>query len=248
MEDRKKQLKVRMWLSLSVALVFFVFCIVFFKFPDNSMENFVFRIDENGDAIVMGYTGDASTLEIPSEYEGHKVRYISESAFAGFSSSVKKVIIPSSVREIGDDAFADCSQLKTVVLSEGLRTIGYGAFRNCSSLKKITLPESLEKIDDYAFNACISLSSLKIPGNVEYIGYEAFGACESLRLDVSENALAAEVAEEYMIDTGKVDTFALRIVIIVVCSVIGVGVAVFLIRKFSRKSVAANAGKGNSTQ
>ena len=51
-----------------------------------------------------------------------------------------------------------------------------------------------------------------------------------------------------MIDTGKVDTFALRIVIIVVCSVIGVGVAVFLIRKFSRKSVAANAGKGNSTQ
>ena len=162
MEDRKKQLKVRMWLSFSVALVFFVFCIVFFKFPDNSMENFVFRIDENGDAIVMGYTGDASTLEIPSEYEGHKVRYISESAFAGFSSSVKKVIIPSSVREIGDDAFADCSQLKTVVLSEGLRTIGYGAFRNCSSLKKITLPESLEKIDDYEKKAEIDN---KIVGN-----------------------------------------------------------------------------------
>ena len=162
LEDRKKQLKVRMWLSFSVALVFFVFCIVFFKFPDNSMENFVFRIDENGDAIVMGYTGDASTLEIPSEYEGHKVRYISESAFAGFSSSVKKVIIPSSVREIGDDAFADCSQLKTVVLSEGLRTIGYGAFRNCSSLKKITLPESLEKIDDYEKKAEIDN---KIVGN-----------------------------------------------------------------------------------
>lgn len=235
MEQKNRQLKVRIWLSISVALVFFVFCIVFFRFPDNSRENFVFRIDEDGYAMVMGYTGDASTLEIPSEYEGHAVKYIAENAFGGHLSSLKKVVIPSSVEEIGADAFSDCPELKTVVLNEGLKTIGFGAFRNCTALKRITLPESLERIDDYAFNACISLSSLKIPANVDYIGYEAFGACESLRLDVSENALAAEVAQEYRIDTGEVNTFAIQIAIIAVVSVAGVAVAVILIRRFSVK-------------
>ena len=50
------------------------------------------------------------------------------------------------------------------------------------------------------------LPSVKVPSSVTEIGADAFLGCESLVLDVSENTLAAEMAESYGIPTSFGDS------------------------------------------
>ncbi len=239
--DRNK-IKIRVCIALAVALFAFFFAIIFFKFYDNTYEGFVFK-KENGYAVVMGYTGHASKLEIPSTHEGLEVRYISESAFGGADSPIKEITIPSTVKEIGKDAFAGSPVLKTVKLSEGLEVIGEGAFSNCPSLKNIKLPKTLLKIDDKAFYACIRLKKLKVPSSVDYIGTYAFASCERLLLDVSENSIAADVAEQYKIETGKVDKTNVYLVIIALTSGAMLLAIWFVARAVKKKRASQAASK-----
>lgn len=58
------------------------------------------------------------------------------------ASSVETVIIPDTVTEIGDYAFADCFSLSSADLPDSLKIIGYEAFRR-TSLSEITFPASL---------------------------------------------------------------------------------------------------------
>ena len=71
------------------------------------------------------------------------------------------------------------SSLKTVVVMRG-KNIGNDAFRNCSSIESIILPDSLTDIGDNAFNGCDSLASIDISDNIIYIGENAFNRCSEL--------------------------------------------------------------------
>lgn len=79
------------------------------------------------------------------------VDMIPRSAFAG--SKLSKIILPVSVKEIGVEAFANCTELTSVAFEEagatngvaGL-TIGDRAFLGCEKLAVLTLPARLENI------------------------------------------------------------------------------------------------------
>lgn len=76
--------------------------------------------------------------------------------------------------------FGYCTSLKEILLPEALEELGVYAFYECRELKNITLSPSLTKIDPYAF--CNSgLTSITVPDNVEYIGEFAFGNCPKLQ-------------------------------------------------------------------
>ena len=64
--------------------------------------------------------------------------------------------------------------LKHVVLPEGLQNIGDGMFNQCTSLESIRLPNSLQHIGKDAFKQCESLAYLTIPASVKTIGDAAF--------------------------------------------------------------------------
>lgn len=78
---------------------------------------------------------------------------IEDYAFMG-CSSLKNVIIPTSVVSIGDGAFDSCETLATVSFSDAehskLKTIGKEAFAHCA-VTSIRLPASLTKIGVGAF-------------------------------------------------------------------------------------------------
>ena len=95
------------------------------------------------------------------------------------SSDITDVILPSSLKEIGNGAFAGCS-LKELAIPEGVTTIGYGAFRN-SQIVHITIPQSVVSIGDGAFSYCKSLESIHIPEAVSKIPERAFFNCHSLK-------------------------------------------------------------------
>eukprot|EP00571_Detonula_confervacea_P012533 CAMPEP_0172312338 /NCGR_PEP_ID=MMETSP1058-20130122/17137_1 /TAXON_ID=83371 /ORGANISM="Detonula confervacea, Strain CCMP 353" /LENGTH=142 /DNA_ID=CAMNT_0013025755 /DNA_START=19 /DNA_END=447 /DNA_ORIENTATION=- len=65
--------------------------------------------------------------------------------------SLDSVVLPSSVTEIGDNTFSDCTKLKEVVLNEGIQTIVRGAFYRCSSLERVVIPSTVAKVGDNAF-------------------------------------------------------------------------------------------------
>ena len=55
-------------------------------------------------------------------------------------SSLTSVTIPNSVTSIGENAFAGCNKTTTIIIPESVRSIGNSAFTNCSSLTSITIP------------------------------------------------------------------------------------------------------------
>ena len=60
---------------------------------------------------------------------------------------VTKIYRYSSVEEIQDYAFCNCTSLESLVIPSLVTYIGPFAFKNCDSLKKISIPISYGEID-----------------------------------------------------------------------------------------------------
>ena len=95
--------------------------------------------------------------------------------------SLEVVSLPSTLKEIGVKAFAECRNLREIVIPEGVTTIGFNAFSDCTSLTSITIPQSVISIGNYAFSGCSSLTTdIVIPEGVTTIGESVFKGCSSL--------------------------------------------------------------------
>ena len=98
-------------------------------------------------------------------------------AYSGFGyytgCSFTDLIIPNSVKTIGNRAFYYCSNLQNITLSDELTSIGDWAFFMCG-LKHVTIPNNVTTIGNGAFSYCFNLSSIDIPNSVTSIGSEAF--------------------------------------------------------------------------
>ena len=134
-----------------------------------------FQADSNGfvinsDNAVIGYTGDATQITIPSTATA-----IEEEAFRNITT-ITSVAISNGVTIIYKNAFADCSALATVTFGDDctLETIDEVAFARCTALSNIVLPDSLGLIGRCAFLNCSALTHINIPENVTWIYVEAF--------------------------------------------------------------------------
>ncbi len=84
------------------------------------------------------------------------------------------VVIPGSVKEIGEWAFEDNTALTSVVIPDSVKKIGFCAFYKCANLKCAVIPESITVIEDGAFEGCKNLTDVNIPDSVEEIGDGVF--------------------------------------------------------------------------
>ena len=50
---------------------------------------------------------------------------------------IKKIVIPKSVKSIGDGAFANCKSLQSIEIPDSVKSIGDEAFYNCTSLQRL---------------------------------------------------------------------------------------------------------------
>ena len=92
-------------------------------------------------------------------------------------TSLKSIVIPNSVKELGQSIFDGCTSLESVVLSNQITKIPSQAFLDCKSLTEVTLPASVTSIEGYGFGNCSSLSKIEILGTLKSIGYSAFSGC-----------------------------------------------------------------------
>lgn len=117
---------------------------------------------------------DFRSVIIPST-----VTEIGSEAFA--ASNVSKIEIPFSVTKIGAGAFMECSHLESVILPPSLTEINGLLFQWCFKLKNVVIPETVTNIDNWAFQGCSELKSINIPETVTNIGCEAFDGCSELK-------------------------------------------------------------------
>ena len=132
--------------------------------------------DDEGEIGVFQFCTELETVMLPES-----LRKIGESAFMHCTALVH-VDIPSGVNEIGDDAFEGCLSLENVTIPEGVVELPHGIFHDCESLESVKLPSSLKKIGEMAFNGCFYLTTINDDAleGVTEIGACAFYSCSSL--------------------------------------------------------------------
>ena len=65
-----------------------------------------------------------------------------------------------NIKDIGSNAFQNCSSLTSIIIGNSVTSIGDRAFQSCSGLTSIEIPDSVTSIGDYAFYNCTNLTSI----------------------------------------------------------------------------------------
>ena len=104
-------------------------------------------------------------------------------AFWAFSDNefLESVSLPTTVNVTDGRAFYGCRKLKTADLSlTSIADLGDGMFNDCTELSSILFPITLRSISSSCFQNCVNLKDLEIPEGVTSIGESCFSDCESL--------------------------------------------------------------------
>lgn len=96
------------------------------------------------------------------------------------NNDIRYVYFPSTLKEIGEEAFAGCQNLVSIDLPEGLERLGKACFYRCKKLSKIYVPNSLIEIGRSAFNSCSALTEVVFGESLKIIGEKAFADCTML--------------------------------------------------------------------
>ncbi len=131
---------------------------------------------------------------------------------AEFNTNTCHIVIPKTVTEIGENAFAglsdDDSTIRYISFEEGsaIQTIGKEAFRYNSDLVEIILPEGLKEIKEGAFSNTKNLAGIIIPESVTYIGKRAFADGAKLKnVEIRAVEFTTDVNKNNYTDTSKFD-------------------------------------------
>ncbi len=76
----------------------------------------------------------------------------------------KKTVIPATTKIIGENAFANITDITEILIPEGVVNISEGAFKGCSGATKITIPRSVTNIGENAFDGCKAVTDVYYGG------------------------------------------------------------------------------------
>ncbi len=121
-------------------------------------DDLVFELYSSGymiKGLKSGAKLESGYMILPETFNGKKVLKIKDGAFKG-NTEIKGVVIPASVREVGEKAFFGCTELKTATFlsSESASenaVIGKSAFEGCVNLSEVTLGNSVKSVLENAF-------------------------------------------------------------------------------------------------
>ncbi|WP_270567652.1 hemoblobin-interacting domain-containing protein, partial [Clostridium beijerinckii] len=116
-------------------------------------------INNDAEYEIIGYTGSAGNVVIPSQINNKPVTSIGQEAFEGRdihgeptqSYYITSIIIPNTIKSIGIGAFAHCIYLTSISIPNSVTSIGHAAFADCGNLRSIEVPDSVTNIGPYAF-------------------------------------------------------------------------------------------------
>ena len=140
-------------------------------------------VKEIGDGAFSNCIGFFGTLEMTHPSRIDNLIKIGKEAFAGVRNITGALMIPNTVKEIGDGAFRGCISFdKHLTLSKNLTKIGKEAFSGCKKLiGTLSISNTVTEIGDNAFYGCEGLNGyLKISNKLQRIGNYVFYGCSRL--------------------------------------------------------------------
>ncbi|MBR3267120.1 MAG: leucine-rich repeat domain-containing protein [Oscillospiraceae bacterium] len=115
------------------------------------------------------------------------VRIIGESGFRE-CRNLKRISLSNNLCEIGAYAFRDCDMLENIVMPGEMRypdgsggAIGIGCFEGCGLLREIVIPDGITVINANAFHNCAALETVTLPRSLHAIRSGAFSGCARLK-------------------------------------------------------------------
>lgn len=202
----------------------------------------------DGEAVnVYMYSGTpGATVTIPSTLGGYPVtsikgktgNYGNNIFGASSTTTVTKIILPSTLKRIGNYTFYNCPNLNTIDFPDSLEFIGDTAFYNVGltslNLKNLTLSDS-------CFWSCSKLNTIYVGEGITVIPSGAFGGCTKATVYVSSDVTTMDqYAFAYLKDV-FVDNYESNVTLIE--SRYNVNFP-YIHYKDEKKQIASNASEG----
>lgn len=143
----------------------------------------------------MGYNGHLAVLDlsdarpegdsIPGNAFFHENEQSIKTYFRGTFIEplpyLRKVVLPSSLKIIGDSAFA-YTRIRSIEFPERMECIGSLSFYRCPALSgRIVIPEGIREIKTLCFAECPKIEEVSFPSSLREIYPGGFDKCHSLR-------------------------------------------------------------------
>ncbi|MGI6238656.1 MAG: leucine-rich repeat domain-containing protein [Christensenellales bacterium] len=156
----------------------------FVRMPDTANAETDFEFDAETGTITK-YIGASPAVVVPRAIAGVPVTRIDALAFSDATvasylagdadnAGLTEVILPETLREIGDSAFLQSSALERVVCYGPIDRLGNRAFENCTALTSVSFVNGIREIDLYAFHLAEALTEVRLGEKIEAIGEAAF--------------------------------------------------------------------------
>ena len=129
------------------------------------------------DGVLEKYQGNEPVVIIPDT-----VKEIGDGAFEK-DKTVLKVIMPDSVEKMENAVFNECENLMEIRFSHSLKEIPAHTCSGCLALEKVIIPEGVTTIGDGAFTSGdvpMSYSEIKFPKTLKSIEMDAFSNNDSV--------------------------------------------------------------------
>ena len=108
---------------------------------------------------------------------------IGEQAFAN-NTNITSVTLPEWVTSIGDGAFSGCNNIATLTYN----TDAVGAlFSGIQSLKTVNIGDAVTRLEDGAFAGCKYLENVSVGNGIESVGNNVFDGCNFLDYNIYSN-------------------------------------------------------------
>ncbi len=106
-------------------------------------EGSLYYETEEREVRITRFQGLSSHVEVPGELDGLPVKRIAKKAFLS-KKNLRYVVLPHTVEEVGDWAFAYCGHLLEVTLPRKEIRFGKAVFMECGELQRIAAAECRE--------------------------------------------------------------------------------------------------------
>lgn len=131
--------------------------------------DFEYRIENNEAVITRCGIFDKNTVEVPEQIGEYPVVGLDERSFSCITT-IKKIVLPKTIRRIGDKAFYWCSALEELEI-QSCESIGKNCFSK-TKLKNIHIPHNTSYIDVSAFLDIPTLQNITVDDNNEFFSTE----------------------------------------------------------------------------
>lgn len=159
----------------------------------------------NGINLLSATNGiDNTKIILPALINGSYIVRIGDNAFAN-KSQLKMFVFGFLVKSIGDCAFINCVNLDQLELPKSCCYIGFSSFEGCKSLVRASLP-GVAHISKAAFKDCINLKQVLLTEKCATIEEDAFENCDNLTICAPEDSYAANWAKENGVSLEIIDS------------------------------------------